>query len=73
MVRRECFYQTLSSYSIPLAGVGVLIAAGERYGIPSETGAVLMTIGADRLDADEYGICHPECATGQQWPMFESN
>jgi hypothetical protein len=57
----------------PLAGMGLLLQAGDGCQLASRTGAVILTIEADQLAADPCGISHPERVMGQQWPSFESN
>jgi hypothetical protein len=57
----------------PSAGVGMLLAAGERCQISSSTGAMLLNLEAAQLEADACGISSPQRVMGQQWPSFESN
>ena len=57
----------------PMAGMGLLLEAGEGCQLASTTGAVVLTIEADQLTADPCGISHPERVMDQQWPSFESN
>jgi hypothetical protein len=57
----------------PSAGVGILMAAGERCQISFCTGAILLNLEAAQLEADACGISHPERVMGQQWPTLQSN
>jgi hypothetical protein len=57
----------------PSAGVGILLKAGESCQLRSTTGAVVITVEAQQIEADPCGIFHPERVMGQQWPSFESN
>lgn len=56
-----------------LAGTGLLLQKGEGCQLASASGAVILTIEAERLMADPCGISQPERVMGQQWPSFESN
>ena len=48
-------------------------ATGERCGLTSTIGAILVTVEAMSVLADSCGISHPNRVAGQQWPLFESN
>jgi hypothetical protein len=55
------------------AGVGVLLKEGESCQLESTTGAVVVTVEAQQIEADPCGISSPQRVMGQQWPSFESN
>jgi hypothetical protein len=57
----------------PSAGVGVLLKQGESCRLESTTGAVIITLEGDQIEADPCGISTPQRVMGQQWPSFESN
>jgi hypothetical protein len=57
----------------PSAGVGILLKAGESCQLESMTGAVLIMIEAQQIEADPCGSSIPQRVMGQQWPSFESN
>ena len=56
-----------------LAGVGLLLDAGEGCQVSTTTGAVLLTIEAQHVAADPCGISSPDRVAGQQWPTLISN
>jgi hypothetical protein len=57
----------------PSAGVGVLLKEGESCQLESATGAVIITLEGDQIEADPCGLSSPQRGMGQQWPCFESN
>jgi len=57
----------------PSAGVGLLLGASEGCQLSTATGAVLLTIEAQQLEADVCGISIPDRVAGQQWPTLISN
>jgi hypothetical protein len=57
----------------PSAGVGVLLKEGESCQLKSTTGAVIITLEGNQIEADPCGISSPQRVMGQQWPGFESN
>jgi hypothetical protein len=57
----------------PSAGIGVLLQEGESCQLESTTGAVIMTVEAQQIEADPCGISSPQRVMDQQWPSFESN
>ena len=50
------------------AGVGVVIDAGDRYSIESETGAIIIAVECKELTPTERAISTPERIMGQRWP-----
>ena len=56
-----------------LAGVGLLLGAGEGCHLSTATGSVFLAIEARQLEADVCGISNPDRVAGQQWPMLISN
>jgi hypothetical protein len=71
--KAETLFSSPSVRLEPSAGVGILMAAGERCQISSSTGAILLNLEAAQLEADACGISSPQRVMGQQWPSFESN
>lgn len=57
----------------PMAGVGLLLSAGEHCALSSRTGAIAVVVEAGQLVADPCGISSPQRVMGTQWPIFESN
>lgn len=51
-----------------LAGMGLVIKAGERFTLESPKGAIVVLIESDLLAANERGISTPERIRGQRWP-----
>jgi hypothetical protein len=58
-----------SACRIPcLSGMGCFVLAGERYTRESDSGAIILTVEADILEAHGSGIAGPERIAGQHWP-----
>jgi hypothetical protein len=52
----------------PSGGMGVVLNADIRYRLSSETGAILLVVEAERLQATQAGISTPERVMGATWP-----
>ena len=60
-----------SACRIPcLSGMGCLVLAGERYTLESDSGAIILIVEADILEAHGRGIARPERIAGQHWPCY---
>lgn len=49
-------------------GVGITLNADEAYRMKSDTGAIILVVEAERLEATRGGISTPERIMGQLWP-----
>lgn len=48
--------------------MGCLVRAGEHYALESKSGAIILIVDADILEAQTPGISSPERIAGQHWP-----
>jgi hypothetical protein len=55
------------------AGMGIVLEGTESCLLKCETGAVLITVETEDLEADACGLSTPDGVMGQRWPQFESN
>src|ERR1700722_2365598 len=62
--KAETLFSSPSVRLEPSAGVGILMAAGERCQISSSTGAILLNLEATQLEADACGISSPQRVMG---------
>jgi hypothetical protein len=49
-------------------GMGVVIAAGDRYSIESEPGAIILAVECKEMAPTDRAISTPERIMGQRWP-----
>jgi hypothetical protein len=51
-----------------LAGMGVVLSAGEPFAVESEAGGIVIAVEAPTLLSTERGISTPDRIAGQRWP-----
>jgi len=54
------------------AGMGSIFAPNEPYTLKSDTGAIILVVETDTIEAHERGISTPQRIAGAQWPSDNS-